>query len=99
MRCSHMPARPEPRPRRSAPCPKPIAICWSRSSKLSEEVMTKLIALTLFLAACGDKSDADYKADVVAGMHASIQVDLEKLISAAQALQAAAPTGRGWSAT
>ena len=61
--------------------------------------MTKLLALTLFVVACGGKSDADYKADVVTGMHDSIQVDLEKLITAARAIQTAAPTGHGWDAT
>jgi iron uptake system component EfeO len=61
--------------------------------------MKTVLALVLLVAACGDKSDADYQKDVVDGMHDSIQVDLESLISAATALQAAAPTGHGWDAT
>jgi iron uptake system component EfeO len=63
--------------------------------------MKKLFALILLVAACGDdgKSDADYKADVITGMHTSIQVDLQTLITSAQAIQAAAPTGHGWDAT
>jgi len=61
--------------------------------------MKKYLSLVLFVIACGGTSDADYKADVVAGMQDSISVDLQNLITAAQALQAAAPTGHGWDAT
>lgn len=60
--------------------------------------MNKL-SLLLVVAACGGTSDADYKADVVAGMQDSISGDLQNLITATQALQAAAPTGHGWDAT
>lgn len=52
----------------------------------------KKIALLLALAACSDKSDADYKADVTSSMHASIAADLADLTQAAKDLQAAAPT-------
>src|ERR1700704_3012880 len=46
------------------------------------------------LAACSDspKTDAEYKADVVAGMHDSIGADLADLVKTARDLQAAAPT-------
>src|SRR4051812_24877894 len=46
------------------------------------------------LAACSDspKTDAEYKADVVASMHDSIGVGLADLVQAARDLQAAAPT-------
>jgi len=61
--------------------------------------MTKTLALALILAACGsEKTDADYKTDVVNGMHDSIQVDLANIITAATAIQAAAPT-HAWDAT
>jgi len=58
----------------------------------------------LALAACGDNGgvdDAKFKADVVTNMHDSIATDLADLVTAAQDLQAAAPTpaGRGWDAT
>jgi iron uptake system component EfeO len=61
--------------------------------------MKYTLTLVLFVAACGGTSDSDYKADVVTGMQDSISVDLQNLITAAQALQAAAPTGHGWDAT
>jgi len=61
--------------------------------------MKKYLSLVLFVIACGGTSDADYKADVVAGMQDSISVDLQNLITAAQALQAAVSTGHGWDAT
>ncbi|HVV87436.1 MAG TPA: imelysin family protein [Kofleriaceae bacterium] len=60
--------------------------------------MKKSIALLLFAAACGGTSDADYQQDVVAGMHDSIEVDLQHLVDAAKALQAAAPD-HAWDAT
>jgi len=46
------------------------------------------------LAACSDspETDAEFKADVVAGMHDSIGADLADLVQAARDLQAAAPT-------
>jgi iron uptake system component EfeO len=46
------------------------------------------------LAACSDspKTDAEFKADVVASMHDSIGADLADLVQAARDLQAAAPT-------
>ena len=60
---------------------------------------TALLTTTLAaLAACSDKSDADYKADVVAAMHDSIGDDLAELVQAARDLRAAAPT-HAWSAT
>src|SRR3954453_23889112 len=52
----------------------------------------KQIALILVVAACADKSDADYKAEVTSSMHASIAADLADLTQAARDLQAAAPT-------
>jgi iron uptake system component EfeO len=47
------------------------------------------------------KTDAEYKAEVVAGMHAAVKTELATLLAAARDLQAAAPTptGRGWDAT
>lgn len=47
------------------------------------------------------KSDDEYKADVVQGMHDTIAKELDTLHAAAMDLQAAAPTpsGRGWDAT
>jgi iron uptake system component EfeO len=50
------------------------------------------------LAACGSssKSDADYKAQVVAAMHDSIGADLADLVQAARDLQAASPS-HAWS--
>jgi iron uptake system component EfeO len=50
------------------------------------------------LAACTDKSDADYRADVTASMHDSIVDDIDAMIVAELNLQAAAPT-RAWNAT
>jgi iron uptake system component EfeO len=52
----------------------------------------KKTVLLLLLAACSDKSDADYKVDVTSSMHASIAADLADLTQAAKDLQAAAPT-------
>jgi iron uptake system component EfeO len=53
-----------------------------------------ILAALPALGACSDppKSDADYTADVVAGMHDSIGADLADLVQAARDLQAAAPT-------
>src|SRR5690242_15907790 len=59
-----------------------------------------VLALASF-AACGDsdnKTDADFQADVVDSMHDSIAVDLNDMVTAAQQLQAAAPT-HAWSDT
>jgi len=56
------------------------------------------ILLLASLAACGDRTDAEFQADVVAAMHDSIGADLADLVKAAQDLQAAAPT-HAWSAT
>ena len=52
------------------------------------------------LAACSDdpKTDADFRAEVVASMHDSIGANLTNLVTAARALQAAAPT-HAWDAT
>src|SRR5262245_54190691 len=50
------------------------------------------------LAACADKTDAEYRADVVAAMHDSIVDDLDAMIVAGRNLQAAAPN-RAWNAT
>lgn len=55
----------------------------------------KKTVLFLALAACSDKSDAEYKADVTSSMYASIAADLADLTQAAKDLQAAAPT-RVW---
>jgi iron uptake system component EfeO len=54
--------------------------------------------LVASLAACSDKSNADYKAEVVASMHDSISTDLTSLVQATTDLQTAAPT-HAWSAT
>jgi iron uptake system component EfeO len=59
----------------------------------------KTIALILIAAAaCSDKSDAEYKADVVAEMHDSIASDLADLVQASRELQTAAP-GHAWNAS
>src|SRR6188474_653566 len=59
--------------------------------------------LVLGLAACGDnedatKTDAEFRAEVVTSMHDSIEVDLANLVTAAKALQTAAPE-HAWNAT
>jgi iron uptake system component EfeO len=57
------------------------------------------VAMIACVPACSDsKSDADFKADVVASMHDSIGADLDDLVKAAQDLQTVAPT-HAWSAT
>jgi iron uptake system component EfeO len=43
------------------------------------------------LAACADKTNDDYRADVVTSMHDSIAGDLEEMVAAARSLQAASP--------
>src|ERR1051325_3226837 len=57
-----------------------------------------VLALASFAACGSDKTDADFQADVVDSMHDSIAVDLNDLVTAAQQLQAAAPT-HAWSTT
>src|ERR1041384_6136162 len=55
--------------------------------------MKYVVAALLFAcAACGDKSDSEFQAEVVADMHDSIGDDLADLVQAAKDLQAAAPT-------
>jgi iron uptake system component EfeO len=51
-----------------------------------------LAVLITSLAACTDKTDADYRADVVASIHDSIATDLDDLVQAAYNLQAASPS-------
>lgn len=50
------------------------------------------------LAACSDRSDAEFRSDIVAGMHDAIAAELADLVQAARELQAAAPD-HAWSAT
>jgi|SRR6185295_17156654 len=57
-----------------------------------------LLSIAAAAAACSDKSDAEFKADVVAAMHDSIAADLADLVQAARDLQAAAPV-HAWSTT
>jgi iron uptake system component EfeO len=42
------------------------------------------------------KSDADYEAEVVRGLHDSIMTDIVNMEAALTDIQSAAPTGRGW---
>lgn len=49
-------------------------------------------------AAATPQTDAEWKADVTAKMHASLLGDIDTLIAAAKEIQAAAPAGRGWDA-
>ena len=69
---------------------------------MSKLVLLALALSTLPLVACGgddgSKSDTEFKADVTKGMHDSIGLELANLKTAAEALQAAAPTHR-WDAT
>jgi iron uptake system component EfeO len=62
-----------------------------------------LAGLTLLMGAgCSStKTDAEYQHDVVSGMRSGLIADLADLVSASQALQAAAPApaDRGWDAT
>ena len=46
-------------------------------------------------AACLDRSDADFRAEVAASMHSSMTQDLADIVQAARDLQAASPT-RAW---
>jgi iron uptake system component EfeO len=57
-----------------------------------------LVLALAALAACIDKTDADYRADVTASIHDSIVDDINAMIVAGLNLQAAAPN-RAWSAT
>ena len=63
-----------------------------------------VILMSVVAAACSSsssgKSDADYQADVVRGMHDSLLTDLDDLVQASTDLESAAPTpsGRGWDA-
>jgi iron uptake system component EfeO len=59
------------------------------------EVCLFAVALTAALAACAEKTDADYRTEVTASMHSSITSDLAALVSAAHDLQTAAPS-RAW---
>src|SRR5262245_12384605 len=60
---------------------------------------TVCTTLVLALAACGgDKTDAEFQADVVASMHDSIIDDVDALILGGRNLQASAPN-RAWNAT
>lgn len=54
--------------------------------------------LITLLAACTEKSDADYRAEISASMHDSIGADLEELVQAARDLQAASPS-HAWDPT
>lgn len=47
------------------------------------------------LAACTDKSDAEFRAEVAATMHSTITQDLAELVNAARDLQTASPS-RAW---
>jgi iron uptake system component EfeO len=61
----------------------------------------RLLTLMLVLCtACGPAAltDAERRAQLPQQMHDSLQADLTALITAAQALQAATPEGRGWDA-
>jgi iron uptake system component EfeO len=55
----------------------------------------------LLASGCGssDKSDGQFKADIVTGMHKLVLAEIEGLNLAARDLQTAAPTGHGWDAT
>src|ERR1043166_1205796 len=62
-------------------------------------VSLPIVATLAALAACSDdKSDSEFKADVVAAMHDSIGADLADLVQAARDLQAASPV-HAWNAT
>jgi iron uptake system component EfeO len=56
------------------------------------------VVLAAAAGGCADKTDADYRADVIVSIHDSIATDLDALVDAAYHLQAAAPT-HAWSAT
>ena len=50
------------------------------------------LGLCAVLAACGDKTDAEFRAEVIADLHASIASELDDLVAAAHQIQAAAPS-------
>ena len=56
------------------------------------EAVAVLAAFTAAVPACGDRSDAEFRAEVVTEVHDSIGAELSDLARAAQDLQAAAPT-------
>jgi iron uptake system component EfeO len=58
--------------------------------------MKHVLLVAIAAAPACHKTDADYKADVVAALHASVGDELDALMQAAHALQAAAPT-HAWS--
>src|SRR5262249_50106938 len=62
---------------------------------------TAALAATAFAACASDKTDAQFRAELVTEMHDSIGADIAALAQAARDLQAAAPTptGRGWDKT
>jgi iron uptake system component EfeO len=45
------------------------------------------------------KPDTEFKTEITSGMQASLLTDINALLQASKDLQAAAPTGHGWSAT
>ncbi|HMG55197.1 MAG TPA: EfeM/EfeO family lipoprotein [Kofleriaceae bacterium] len=57
-----------------------------------------LTALAAASPACTGKSDDEYRAEVIAEMHAVIGIELDDLVQASHELQAAAPT-HAWSET
>ncbi|HET7502435.1 MAG TPA: imelysin family protein [Kofleriaceae bacterium] len=57
-----------------------------------------LAVLITSLPACTDRTDDDYRADVVASIHDSIGADLDDLVASAYSLQAASPS-RAWNET
>jgi iron uptake system component EfeO len=57
-----------------------------------------LLITSLAGTSCTDKTDADYRADVIVSIHDSIATDLDQLVQAAYNLQAASPS-RAWDAT
>jgi iron uptake system component EfeO len=67
----------------------------------SRQLTVAGLALLLHAGCDATKTDADYQKDVVNGMRSGLIADLASLVSASQALQAAAPTpaDRGWDVT
>jgi iron uptake system component EfeO len=65
---------------------------WKRAADL-----VVLVALGAAPAGCGDKTDAEFRAEVVADLHASIADELDDLVQATHEIQAAAPT-HAWDA-
>jgi iron uptake system component EfeO len=60
--------------------------------------LVTLLVSSISLAACTNKTDADYREDVVESIHDSFGADLDALVQAAYDLQAASPN-RAWNAT